>query len=85
MILLIFGKAMKKNMKSALLPAIEHVEEALDGLDAAVGKLVLKTQKKLQEPQMELVRDEKEVNRRIAAKLDQTIHRLETLLTEGLE
>ena len=53
-----------------------------DGLESAVEKRVIQTKKSKEEPQMELPRNERDVNRKIAAKLDQTINRLEMLLTE---
>jgi hypothetical protein len=69
-------------MKSALKPALDNVEEALESLEMALQDLLTKSQKKRQEPQLELARDERAINKKIAAKLDQTISRLETLLTE---
>lgn len=73
-------------MKSALAPAIENIESALEGLESALEKLITKEKKKPKKepalPQLALARNEKEVTRKIAAKLDQTINRLETLLTE---
>jgi hypothetical protein len=69
-------------MKSAVLTVVDRVYEALGTLEAAVDKQLSKDLKVKKEPQLELSRNEREVNRKIAAKLDQTINRLEMLLTE---
>jgi len=70
-------------MKSVLRPAIENIDRALADLELAVETTVLKSQKKRAEPQLDLnARNEREVNKKIAARLDQTINRLETLLCE---
>lgn len=75
-------------MKSALKPAIEDVDKALGSLEEALASCLAKLdrpQPKAKEaalPQLELPRNEREVNRKIAARLDQTINRLETLLSE---
>ena len=71
-------------MKPSLKPAIENLDKALGQLETAFDKrfqVVARRQK--EEPQLDLSsRNERDVNRKIAAKLDQTINRLEMLLTE---
>lgn len=70
-------------MKSALKPALENLDQALGRLETAIEKRFQVTKKNKEEPQLDLsVRNERDVNRKIAAKLDQTINRLEMLLTE---
>ncbi len=70
-------------MKSALKPALENLDKALGHLEIAVEKRFQSIKKQKVEPQLDLsARNEREVNRKIAAKLDQTINRLEMLLTE---
>lgn len=75
-------------MKSALKPAIDDVDRALGSLEEALENCLAKLdrpQPKAKDdalPQLDLTRNEREVNRKIAARLDQTIHRLETLLSE---
>ena len=70
-------------MKSALKPALENLDKALIRLESAVEKRFLSIKKAKEEPQLDLsARNEREVNKKIAAKLDQTINRLEMLLTE---
>lgn len=69
-------------MKSALKPALENLDQALIDLEAAVEKQIARLSKQKAEPQLELSKNEREVNRKIAAKLDQTINRLEMLLSE---
>jgi hypothetical protein len=70
-------------MKSALKPALENLDKAIGQLETAVEKRLHIVKKQKEEPQLDLnVRNEREVNRKIAAKLDQTINRLEMLLGE---
>ena len=69
-------------MQSAIPSALENLDKALDRLDSTISKTVTKMKKSQTEPELALPRNEREVNRRIAAKLDQTIDRLETLLSE---
>ncbi|MDD9901785.1 MAG: hypothetical protein OXT65_12485 [Alphaproteobacteria bacterium] len=72
-------------MRSATLkPAIENMDKALSRLEAALDKQVSRMKKAAVEPQLDLnaVRENPTVNKKIAARLDQTIHRLETLLSE---
>lgn len=70
-------------MKTALKPALENLDKALGRLETAVDKRMQSAAKKSVEPQLDLSsRNEREVNRKIAARLDQTINRLETILTE---
>jgi hypothetical protein len=70
-------------MKSVLKPALENVDNALSRLESAVEKSFLKVKKEKVEPQLDLTaRNERDVNRKVAAKLDQTINRLEMLLSE---
>lgn len=70
-------------MKSALKPALENLDKALARLETAVDKRLKSEVRQKVEPQLDLsARNEREVNRKIAARLDQTINRLETLLTE---
>jgi hypothetical protein len=70
-------------MKSTVKPALENLDKALGRLESAVERRFTVLKKTKEEPQLELGRNEKEVNRKIAAKLDQTISRLEMLLSEG--
>lgn len=70
-------------MKSALKPALENLDQALGRLETAVEKRFQVIKKNKEEPQLDLSsRNERDVNRKIAAKLDQTINRLEMLLSE---
>jgi hypothetical protein len=70
-------------MKSPLKPALENLDKALGQLETAIEKRFTVVKKHKEEPQLDLTaRNEREVNRKIAAKLDQTINRLEMLLTE---
>lgn len=70
-------------MKSSLKPALENLDKALGHLETAIEKRFQVVKKHKEEPQLDLsARNEREVNRKIAAKLDQTINRLEMLLTE---
>ncbi len=73
-------------MKSALKPALENLDKALARLETAVDKRLKSEVRQKAEPQLDLsARNEREVNRKIAARLDQTINRLETLLTDEEE
>lgn len=68
---------------SALKPALENLDKALARLESMVDKKSQVAKRAQEEPQLDLnSRNEREVNRKIAAKLDQTINRLETLLSE---
>lgn len=70
-------------MKSALKPALEGLDKALGRLETSVDKRFLRQKKEEGEPQLDLnARNERDINRKIAARLDQTINRLEMLLTE---
>lgn len=70
-------------MKSALKPAIENLDKALARLETAVDKRLQLIRREAVEPQLDLSKkNEREVNKKIAAKLDQTINRLEMLLSE---
>jgi hypothetical protein len=69
-------------MKSVLKPALENLDKALGRLESAVERSLSQVKKTKVEPQLELQRNERDVNRKIAAKLDQTINRLEMLLSE---
>jgi len=70
-------------MKSSLKPALENLDKALGSLEVAIDKRFQTIKKHKDEPQLDLsARNEREVNRKIAAKLDQTINRLEILLSE---
>ena len=70
-------------MKSALKPALESLDKALGRLETAVDKRLQSVAKQKSEPQLDLTaRNEREVNRKIANRLDQMIHRLESILTE---
>lgn len=67
---------------SALKPALENLDKALSRLEGMVDKKAQTGKRAQEEPQLDLnSRNEREVNRKIAAKLDQTINRLETLLS----
>ena len=68
---------------SALRPALENLDKALGHLESAVEKRFVQIKKIKEEPQLDLnARNEREVNKKIAAKLDSTINRLEMLLSE---
>ncbi len=68
---------------SALKPALENLDKALSRLEGMVDKKAQASKRAQEEPQLDLnSRNEREVNRKIAAKLDQTINRLETLLSD---
>lgn len=70
-------------MKSVLKPALENLDKALVRLETAIDKKFVVIKKIKEEPQLDLTsRNERDVNKRIAAKLDQTINRLEMLLSE---
>jgi hypothetical protein len=80
-------------MQAALQPALEDVEKALAGLETALEKRLVKERKAtavaaqaqaqvLAAPRLDLPRNESEVSRKLAARLDQTISRLETILSE---
>lgn len=75
-------------MKSALKPALDNLDKALDQLESVLEKKLKQRAQPIQVkepalPQLDLsVRNERDVNRKIAAKLDQTINRLEMLLSE---
>lgn len=70
-------------MKSSLKPALENLDQALGRLETVIEKKFLVVKKVKEEPQLDLTaRSERDVNRKIAAKLDQTINRLEMLLQE---
>jgi hypothetical protein len=70
-------------MKPALKPALENLDRALARLETAVDKCLQSEGRRKVEPQLDLsARNEREVNRKIATRLDQTINRLETLLSE---
>lgn len=70
-------------MKSSLKPAVESLDKALGRLEIAVEKRLQLVKKQKEEPQLDLnARNERDVSRKIAAKLDQTINRLEMLLSQ---
>jgi hypothetical protein len=70
-------------MKSSLKPALDSLDKALGQLETAIDKRFQTIKRHKEEPMLDLTaRNEREVNRKIAAKLDQTINRLEMLLTE---
>ncbi|MCK4946197.1 MAG: hypothetical protein KAS59_08050 [Alphaproteobacteria bacterium] len=69
-------------MKSSLKSALNTLDKSLVHLETTVEKSFISAKKQKDEPQLDLsVRDEREVNRKVAIRLDQTIKRLETLLT----
>lgn len=74
--------ALKQAQDGALEKALHGIMRALDSLEAAVDKRLAREQKMMQEPQLTLPSNDREINRKIAAKLDQTINRLESLLQE---
>ena len=69
-------------MKASIKPALENLDKALMRLENAVDKRLVQAKKSKEEPQLSLDRNEREVNKKIAAKLDSTINRLEMLLSE---
>lgn len=71
-------------MKNSLKPSLEHLSEALGRLETTLDKKLKTIGREKVEPQLDLAsRNERDVNKKIAAKLDQTINRLEMLLSEG--
>jgi len=62
-------------MKSALKPALESLNDALERLEDVM-------EKRLENLKAAQAAAPAGINRKIAAKLDETIHRLETLLAE---
>ena len=69
-------------MTSALQPTLDNLDQALIDLETAVEKRIAALSRPQAVPQLELTRDEREVSKKIAARLDMTIQRLETLLNE---
>ena len=70
-------------MKSSLQLSLEKLDKVVGRLETTVEKRFPAAKKPKEEPKPDPnPRNEREVNRKIAAKLDQTINRLETLLTE---
>lgn len=70
-------------MKSALKPALENLDKALGQLENVIERKFVQATKMKVEPQLDLnARNEREVNKKIAARLDTTINRLEMLLSE---
>lgn len=73
-------------MITVLKPALENLDKALGRLEKAVEvrlQAPAATAAAKAEPQLDLsVRNEREVNRKIASRLDQTINRLEVLLSQ---
>ncbi len=68
-------------MKSAVKPEIDNLGKALDGLENSVKNYFTNLQKQQESPQLDLsIRDENNVKKRVAMKLDQTIERLEAIL-----
>lgn len=62
--------------------ALKKLDNALNKLEAAVDTKIEMDQQNQSEPQFDLsVRNEKDVNRRVAVKLDKTIAHLENLLS----
>ena len=71
-------------MKSALKPALENLDKALTRLEASIDRKLQALQVEAEEPEFDLnARNERDVNRKIAARLDQTINRLEVLLSDS--
>lgn len=68
-------------MKSALKPALDNLDRALLGLETALEERLSQPEQPPQ-PQLELARDDTAISRKIAAKLDMTINRLEAILSE---
>lgn len=70
-------------MRSSLKPALENLDQALGQLENVIEKRLKLVKKVQEEPQLDLsARNERDVNRKVAARLDQTINRLEMLLQE---
>ena len=62
--------------------ALKKLDKALNKLEAAVDTRIELDQQTRSEPQFDLsVRNEKDVNRKVAVKLDKTIEHLEKLLS----
>ena len=75
--------ALKPELRPELRPALENLDKALARLEVAIEKRFQALSAKKEEPQLDLSsRNEREVNKKVAARLDQTIHRLEMLLSE---
>jgi len=66
-------------MSVAIKPALENLDEALDRLENVIENRVVQGQQGVLNFD---TAEEKEVNQEIASKLDSTIKRLETLLSE---
>jgi len=67
---------------SLLREALSNLDNALNKLEAAVDTRIEIGQQTKSEPQLELgFRSDKDVNRKVAMKLDQTIEHLEKLLS----
>lgn len=70
-------------MKSSLKSALNTLDKSLGRLETTVEKRFTSIKKQKEEPQLDLsVRNEREVTRKIATRLDKTINRLERMLTE---
>ena len=70
-------------MKPSFKSALNDLDKSLGNLETTVEKHFTSIEKQREEPQLDLsVRNEREVTRKIAVKLDQTINRLETLLSK---
>ncbi|MCK5555009.1 MAG: hypothetical protein KAI76_02120 [Alphaproteobacteria bacterium] len=70
-------------MKPSFKSALNNLDKSLGRLEITVEKHFISIEKQKEEPQLDLsVRNEREVTRKIAVKLDQTINRLETLLSK---
>jgi len=69
---------------SQVSSALKKLDKALNKLEAAVDTRIELEQQNKSEPQFDLsVRNEKDVNRKVAVKLDKTIEHLERLLSGG--
>lgn len=69
-------------MKSSLTQALDELDKTLDGLEKAAARHTKPSPAKKAQPQLDLsARDEEAVKRKVAMKLDQTIERLEALLS----
>lgn len=69
-------------MQPSVKPALETLDKAVSRLEGAIDKKLATVLTAKAQPELALSRDEREINKRIASRLDQTINRLETLLTE---
>ena len=71
-------------MKTSIMPALENLGDALFKLEQVVDGYIVTNQENIAQTEIDFAADDqKNLDRKIATKLDDTIERLETLLNEG--